>query len=183
MPKTGKAAPRSDVKILSPQPVIWEIGNKTFEQKPLRIDRLGDVLEEILNVMLGSGRGAMLSQVIESVGQEGAGDRLGQLAVPILARTLVAIPKRLPKIVSLIIPDAKEPYLRDHLNVRQALKIVQTFVEQNEIGALVQDFFDLLASVRQSVELAAVDLQDEAAMTTGVPLAAETEQEAPSEQQ
>lgn len=166
------------MKVLSPPSIVWEIGSKTFEQKPLRIDRLSDVLEEILNVLLGSGRGAMLNQIIETVGQNDAGDRLGQLAVPILARTLVAIPKRLPKIVSLIIPEAKEQHLRDHMGVRQALKIVQAFVEQNEIGALIQDFFDLLASVRQSVEQAAADLQEEAA-TSGMEPAVETEASEP----
>lgn len=160
--KEEESVQQTEVQTLSPKSVHWDIGGKLFEQKPLRIDRLGDVLEKIVDVILGSGRGAILDQLLDSLdGDEKKAAAQRQSLTPILVRTVVALPKKLPEICALIIPNAQERYLRDHLDARTAIKIVQTFVVQNEIGALIQDFFGLLGSVRLSIEEAATEMEEE----------------------
>jgi hypothetical protein len=151
------------LRILSPEPVPWDIGGKLFMQSPLRIDQLGDVMEEIVDIVVGGGRGAILDQIVDAAaGEKGAkGASIPPSTMPILIRTLVGVPKRLPKVVSLCLPGAKEQHLRDHLNARQAVAIIKTFIEQNEIGALIQDFFGLMTSVNLSVQQATEEIQAE----------------------
>lgn len=156
--------PQSELRVLSPEPVSWDIGGKLFEQRPLRIDRLSDVMEEIVDVVVGGGRGAILDQIVEAAAG-GEDVSISTATMPILLRTLVGVPKRLPKVVSLILPEAKEQYLRDHLNARQAVAIIKTFIEQNEIGALIQDFFGLMTSVNLSVKQATAEMQAEAGVS------------------
>jgi hypothetical protein len=148
---------------------MWDIGGKLFEQKPLRIDRLSDVMEEITDIVLSQGRGAIFDRIIDAATagadteEDGSASKpVDQATMPIIVRMLVSIPKRLPKIVSMILPDAKEQYLRDHMNARQAVQIVKTFIEQNEIGALIQDFFGLVTSVNLSVSQATAEIEKEA---------------------
>lgn len=168
---------QSELRVLSPEPVPWEIGGKLFMQKPMRIDRLSDVMEEIVDVVVGGGRGAVLDQIVEAAagGEEVS---LSAATMPILLRTVVSVPKRLPKIVSLILPEAKEQHLRDHLKARQAVAIVKTFIEQNEIGALIQDFFGLMTSVNLSVKQATTEMQTEAGIDEPGSDKAETTEEA-----
>ena len=156
-----KAEPRNELKTLAPDAVQWKIGNKVFEQKPLRIDHLSDVMEEVVDIVLGGGRGAIFDQIVDMAGKGDAKDVAGSAAMPIIVRTLVAVPRRLPKIVSMILPDAKEQYLRDNMNARQALQVVKTFIEQNEIGALIQDFFGLVQSATLSVQQATEEIETE----------------------
>lgn len=156
---------QSEVGILSPKPVPWDIGGKLFVQTPLRIDQLGDVMEEIVDVVVGGGRGAILDQIIDAADGKGKGASIPTATMPILIRTLVGVPKRLPKIISLCLPGAKEQHLRDHLNARQAVAIIKTFIEQNEIGALIQDFFGLMTSVNLSVQQATEEIQAEAGVS------------------
>lgn len=158
--------PNSELGTLSPKPVVWDIGGKLFEQTPLRIDRLSDVMEEITDIVLGQGRGAIFDQIVDAAAKGDAQTNVDRTATPILVRTMVAIPKRLPKIVSMILTDAKEQHLRDHMRPRQALQIVKTFVEQNEIGALIQDFFGLVTSINLSVGQATEETKKEAEMET-----------------
>ena len=154
---------QSELRKLAPKPVVWEIGDKLFEQTPLRIDRLSDVMEEITDIVLGQGRGAILDQIMDAATKgDGAKDTISQAAMPILVRTVVSIPKRLPKIVAMILVDANQQYLRDNMSARQAIQIVKTFIEQNEIGALIQDFFGLVSSVNLSVTQATTEATTEA---------------------
>lgn len=150
---------QTELQILTPEPIVWQIGDKVYEQMPLRLDRLGAVMEEIVSIVLGSGRGAIFEQIVEAAGS-GDKDAIGQVSAPMIAKTLVSIPSRLPKIVSLILPDAKEQHLKEHLNARVALAIVKAFIEQNEIGALIQDFFGLVTSVNVSMKVATKEMEN-----------------------
>ena len=175
-------AAQSELRKLAPKPVVWEIGDKLFEQTPLRIDRLSDVMEEITDIVLGPGRGAILDQIIDAAAKGGEGEQetISQSAMPILVRTVVSIPKRLPKIVAMILVDANQQYLRDNMSARQAIQIVKTFIEQNEIGALIQDFFGLVSSINLSVDQATTEMETEAA--TEKVLASDSETTAETEE-
>lgn len=159
---------QTDLGILSPEPVDWVIGDKLFQQMPLRIDRLSDVLEKVVDIVIGSGRGAIFDQLIDAAGG-GEGKMAGVATSPALARIIVAIPKSLPKIVSLILPNVTEKFLIEHLNARVAVAIVKTFIEQNEIGALLQDFFGLMTTVNVSMKEATAEMNELAASDTEEP--------------
>jgi hypothetical protein len=152
--KTPEPTSRNELGTLAPKPVVWDIGGIEFEQKPLRIDQLSDVMEEITDIVLGQGRGALLDQLVDATAQGDASQAIGQATMPILVRTLVGIPRRLQKIVSMILLDADEEHLTEHMGARLAIQIVKVFIEQNEIGALIQDFFGLVSSINLSVDQA-----------------------------
>lgn len=159
--------PRSELGALAPKPVVWDIGDKVFEQKPLRLEPLSDVMEEITDIVIGQGQGAIFDQIVDAAAKgDDAKDVLGPATMPVLVRTVVSIPRRLPKIIAMLLPDAKEEYLGAHLRPRMALQIIKTFIEQNEIGALIQDFFDLVSTATQSVNQATAETEEEAEMET-----------------
>lgn len=156
----------NDVRVLSPQPVLWEIGERVFEQTPLQIDRLGDVFEEIVDIVVGGGLAGVLDQLMDIQSAD---------IMPVLARVVAGVPKKLPKIVALALDMPKdEKFIRTHVRARQAVQIIRTFVVQNEVAALLQDFFELAQELRTGVEEVTADLQETLPET-------EEEEESPSE--
>ncbi len=130
---------KSSIETLSPEAVEVTIGDETFVQLPLRIDKLSDAMQEIIDAVLGGGRENLLDQLVG----DGA-----ENAAPMLLNLLIGIPKSLPKIVALCLDiPKKETYIRDHIKARPALAIVKTFIEQNEIQELLQDFFGLMGDL------------------------------------
>ena len=51
-----------------------------------------------------------------------------------------------------------EELLEEELRPRMALAIVKAFIEQNEVGALLQDFFGLMGSLQSSLDTATEEL-------------------------
>jgi hypothetical protein len=158
-----KAAPTNDVRILSPQPIVWEIGGKVYEQKPLRIDVLGDVIQQIVDVVIDGGRGALIEQLVTRMELEAklsgvdATNIKSDDLLPTMARIVGSIPRALPKIVAMIL-GADEKKMLEGLNARQAVQIIRVFIEQNEVAALIQDFFGLMTEMRQGLETATASL-------------------------
>lgn len=159
--KTETPEAMSELGTLSPKPVMWAFGGRAFEQRPLRISQLSDVLETIIDVVVSGGRGALLNEIVEN-SESGA-----ELSMPALIRMMVGIPKHLPKIASMILVDAEddEDFFDEHMGARNGVAIIKTFVEQNEIGALIQDFFGLVQSVNLSVNQATEETEAEAKET------------------
>lgn len=149
----------TELEVLSPVAVEWVIGDRLFYQQPLNLKRLSAVMKEITDVLLSGGRGAILDQVMDAVGEGGLKGAARQTVMPVLVRTIVSIPEALPRICALILEKGDEKYLDAHLGGRQALAIIKTFIEQNEVGALLQDFFGLLGSLEVSLTTATTQLQ------------------------
>ena len=138
---------KSTAEILSPKPVIWSIGDKEYEQKPLRIDKLSDVLQEVVDTILTSGRANIIDKLLD-------GNDVQAMA-PMLLQILVTIPKKLPKVVALCLDvPKKEIAIRDGLKARQAIEILREFINQNEITELLQDFFGLMGDLGLNQEVA-----------------------------
>lgn len=133
---------KSTTAVLSPEPVEWQIGDKTYEQMPLRIDKLSDVLQEIIDTVLASGRANLLGDLLNSKNVDMAA------MAPMLLQILITIPKKLPKIVALCLDlPKKETVIRDGLKARQAIQIIRAFIVQNEIAELLEDFFGLMGDL------------------------------------
>lgn len=158
--KTPKAP--DVMQVLSPEDVPWEIGGLTFYQRPLRLDLLGAAMQEIIDTVFEGGRAEILDQLIDTVGQSDTKAMVArQQFTPALIRMLVGIPARLPRVIASCLGGADEEHLLIHLRGPMALKIVQTFVEQNEIGGLIEGFFGLIGSVTESVTEATAALAEE----------------------
>lgn len=159
--KTETPEAMSELETLSPRPVHWDFGGKLFTQQPLRISRLSDIMETIIDVVVSGGRGALLNEIVANA-ESGA-----ELSMPALIRMMVGIPKHLPKIASMILVDADdaEDYLDEHMGARNGVAVIKVFVEQNEIGALIQDFFGLVQSVNLTVNQAKEETEAEAKET------------------
>lgn len=169
----------NELETLAPKPIPWVIGEKMFEQRPLRIQSLSDVMSEMVDIVVDEGRGVIFDQVLDAVAKGDAKDALTASAIPIMLRGLVAIPRRLPKLITMILEDVDEEFLNEHLRPRQAIQIIKAFVEQNEIGALIQDFFDLGSSLDLSVKQATAET--EMAMEMEMVQASDSEEETRTE--
>ncbi len=150
----------SELAVLSPDAVEWVIGGKLFFQQPLPLKRLSAVMKAITDVLLSGGRGVILDQIVDAVSEGGLAGPARQAVMPILVRTVVSVPESLPHICALILEKGDEKHLDAHLGGRQALAIIKTFIEQNEVGALLQDFFGLLGSLTGSLESATQELTE-----------------------
>lgn len=156
-----------DMETLVPEPVNWEIGGKLFEQRPLTLKRLSGVMNEIVDVLLSGNQNVLLDQVVDSLSDEGeVGESLKKAVMPVLIRTIISMPEALPHVCALILDESAEEHLDEHLRGRQAIAILKTFIEQNEVGALLQDFFGLMGSLQTSVTEATAELETEEAENT-----------------
>ncbi len=151
-----------EMATLSPSAINWEIGGKLFQQEPLTLKRLSAVMNEITDMLLSGGQGAILDQVVDSLSTDGKlADSMKPSVMPIIVRTIVSMPETLPHICALILDESAEKHLDEHLRGRQAIAILKTFIEQNEVGALLQDFFGLMGSLQVSMAEATSELTTE----------------------
>lgn len=147
------AKAKTDLEVLAPQPVIWEIGGREFEQRPLLLSRLGDVLQIVVDELLKTGN---IDLLLDTLGQQaeaardgGEAPTSGRAETIRLGLSLAAgVPKALPRVVSAIL-EADETHMREHLDARTAIKVIRTFVTQNEVGSLVSDFFGIVQEMQE----------------------------------
>jgi len=134
---------QNDLQVLSPQAVKWDIGGQVFEQLPLPLEQLADVLEAVVDELLESGNLSVLENLVAE-GKESLGNvdgmRMG-------LRIAASLPRSLPKVAAVIL-GGDEDFFRKNLKMRVAVAIIRTFVVQNDIGPLVQDFFGLIGDFK-----------------------------------
>ncbi len=147
----------NDLQTMAPKPVIWTVGGQEFEQKPANLDKLADIMDVIVEEVLASGKGELLSKLIDSASDaspsasdgEGAVDAAKKVAAGMdqemlvgFVRILATLPRAMPRISATIL-SADLDHFKEHLRMRTAVGILRTFVAQNDVGAIIQDFFGL----------------------------------------
>ena len=144
--------------VLAGEGHLWEFEGRAFDQRPLKLRRLSAVLKEVIDTVIGNGRTAILDQFLDSVGDDGeVTGKAREALTPIITRLVIQVPEALPKVCALILePETSkvsdtETYLGDHMNARQGVAVIKLFIEQNEIGELLQDFFGLMGTVQTSM--------------------------------
>lgn len=149
---------KNDLGVLAGEGYKWTIEGRLFEQKPLKLRRLSAVMEEVIDTIIGQGRTALLDQLLDAVGDNDTiPDAAKQTLTPVITRLIVQIPASLPKVCALILEHETkkvsdtETYLGDNMTAREGVAVLKLFIEQNEIGELIQDFFGLMGSVRGSL--------------------------------
>lgn len=140
---------KSDLEVLAPTPVIWKIGDQEFEQRPLPLSRLGEVLQIVVDELLKTGNIDLLFDTLGQAAEEGKEvPTVGRADTIRLALGLAAgVPKALPQVVAAIL-EADEAHMREHLGARTAIAVVRKFVEQNDVGALISDFFGIVQEIQ-----------------------------------
>ncbi len=149
--------PQNDLQTMAPKPVIWEVGGQDFEQTPANLDKLADIMDVIVEEVLASGKGELLSKLIDNATDAdadtdtaaGAVDAAKKVASGMdqemlvgFVRILATLPRAMPRISATIL-SADLDHFKEHLRMRTAVGVLRTFVEQNDVGAIIQDFFGL----------------------------------------
>ncbi len=141
----------NDLQTMAPKPVIWTVGKQDFEQKPANLDKLADIMDVIVEEVLASGKGDLLSKLVDSAtNEEGTPEEVAKKAAAGMdqemlvgfVRILATLPRAMPRIAATIL-SADVDHFKEHLRMRTAVGVLRTFVVQNDVGAIVQDFFGL----------------------------------------
>lgn len=169
---TTKSEAKNDLKVLAPETVTWEIGDQTFEQAPATLDRLADIMDVIVDEVLASGKGELLDKLMDTTtaaGEAGEGDK-SKDAVETAKQSIVSdremlmsfvrivatLPRALPRIAAAIL-DAPEDYLRANLRPKEASGILRVFVQQNDVGSIIRDFFALYRELKANLTMGESD--------------------------
>ncbi len=150
--------PENDLHTMAPKPVIWTVGKQDFEQKPVNLDQLADIMDVIVEEVLASGKGELLTKLLESVGDDDAVENADDVAKKVTSgmdqemlvafvRILATLPRAMPRISSTILA-ADLAHFKEHLRMKEAVGILRTFVAQNDVGAIIQDFFGLYSDLK-----------------------------------
>jgi hypothetical protein len=159
---TRKAA-ENDLKVLAPATVTWEIGDLAFEQAPATLDRLADIMDVIVDEVLAGGKGDLLDKLMDTataVGKDDSPEAAVEAAksgitsdremLMSFVRIIATLPRALPRIAAAIL-GAPEDYLRANLRPKEASGILRVFVQQNDVGSIIQDFFALFQELKASL--------------------------------
>lgn len=139
MPRERKT--KTPTEALTEVPVVWRIGDRQYTQRALSISgttRLLRLLSEQISTVVNTPFFASLAAM--DMSQVDA-EKLTAMVVAALA----AVPDLLPKLLTVMIgaPDEDAEYIADNAAPSLAIKIVETFLDQNEPEVLVQGFFGL----------------------------------------
>ncbi len=150
----------NDLKVLAPETVNWEIGGKLFTQSPATLDQLADVMDVIVDEVLASGKGELLDKLMDTATAVGGGEKdekdVADTAKSVIAdremlssfvRIIATLPRSMPRIAAAIL-GAPEDFLRTNLRPKEAFGILRIFIQQNDVGSIIQDFFGLFQELK-----------------------------------
>lgn len=141
-PKKVTAKPDADV--LMPVGVEHKIGDRTYTQEPLTIRTMGGVLAVAAVIF---GRVLDDPDVLASLQIINLDTMVGRAqAVQTAVKMIMSVPPELPAFLAAVLnvdslDDAE--YIGDHCRPVTLVKIIDTFIEQNEPEEMIQAFFAL----------------------------------------
>lgn len=149
----------SDLKVLAPESVTWEIGDKTCHQSPATLDQLADIMDVIVDEVLTSGKGELLDKLMATANAAGDGENPEKAGLEAISdrdtltsfvRIIATLPRAMPRISAAILGES-EDFLRANLRPKEAFGILRIFITQNDIGSIIRDFFALFSEMKASV--------------------------------
>lgn len=163
---TKSKVAENDLKVLAPGTVTWVIGDQTFEQAPATLDRLADIMDVIVDEVLAGGKGELLDKLMDTATAVGESEESGKGAVEAAKQSIISdremlmgfvriiatLPRALPRIAAVIL-DAPEDFLRTNLRPKEAVSILRVFVQQNDVGSIIQDFFGLFNELKVNLTM------------------------------
>lgn len=135
---------KPDTEVLMPQPVEHKIGDRIFTQEPLTIRTMGGVLAVAATM---SARILEDPEIMISFANVELETMTGRAQLmQAFIKCIMAIPPELPAFLASVlnvesVEDAD--YIGDHCRPVTLLKIIDTFISQNEPEEMIQAFFAL----------------------------------------
>ena len=155
----------NDLKVLSPEIVVWKVGDREFKQTPATLDALADIMDVIVDEVLSSGNSNLIDKLMNTANavsddddekkNDGSEEGLKSVArnlasdrelITGLIRIVATLPRAMPRIAAAILDTeegATEDYLRANLRPKEAFGMLRIFIKQNDVGSIVRDFFAL----------------------------------------
>jgi len=137
----------SDLETLDPASEVLTIAGRTFTQRALGLRGTAQFIEVLATTMAETGN----YDVFNSLGDVDVSDTKKldmEKILPIMIQTLRILPNALPRLIGICLratsPDDEE-FLADNVTPITALKVVKTFIVQNDIPQLVRDFTEVAA--------------------------------------
>lgn len=135
----------SDLDVLDPTGETLTISGREFTQRALGLRGTAAFIEVLATTVADTGN----FDVFNKLGEVDVNDPNSidiEKMFPILLQVLRLIPEALPRLISICLraPDDVE-FLAEYVTPITALKIVKTFVVQNDVPQLMRDFTEVAA--------------------------------------
>jgi len=135
----------SDIDVLDPTGETLTISGREFTQRALGLRGTAALVEVLATTVADTGN----FDVFNKLGEVDINDTSSidiEKMFPILLQVLRLVPESLPRLIAICLraPDDVE-FLADNVTPITALKIVKTFIVQNDVPQLMRDFSEVAA--------------------------------------
>lgn len=145
---------KNDLEVLSPSAVEQVIGDRTYVQKPLSLrgttSLIAAIGQEVEKATASPALASLISSDLENVDVASL--------IPNMVEILATIPNAVPRILTVILTGKEDvdeiEYINDNCRLPQAVRILRTFIEQNEPEELIENFMVLRSTFTNAVNKA-----------------------------
>lgn len=143
-----------DIQVLDPEAVDVKIAGREYTQRALGLRGTGKFLDVLATTISGTGSADLFQQIGDVNVDDPANVDVDKF-LPILLQAVRAIPDALPKLLGIVLraPDDEE-FLAEEATPIDAMRVVKTFITQNDIPQLVRDFSSVTALFSKTVAAA-----------------------------
>jgi hypothetical protein len=142
--------------LIGTEPVQLTIGGRTFIQEELGIEQAATLTESAVRIV----NQAIEAGTINIKEVEGIDPNDTSTIWPVLMKAMKLLPEAVGELfATLLLTEQGELletedrlFVRRHLKIRQAMGMISTFVQQNDIPGVVQSFFSTRDAVVQGVQ-------------------------------
>ncbi len=141
----------SDIETLDPVGEVVKIAGREFMQRPLGLRGTARLLDVLATAVADTGSFELFQQ-IGDVDVSNPDSIDVDKIFPILLQAVRTIPDILPKLVAIALraPDDEE-FLAEEATPIDAVKVIKTFITQNDIPQLIKDFMEVTSLFSQTV--------------------------------
>lgn len=141
----------SDIATLDPVSEVVKIAGREFTQRPLGLRGTARLLDVLATAVADTGSFELFQQIGDVDVSDPSGIDVDKI-FPILLQAVRTIPDILPKLVAIALraPDDEE-FLAEEATPLDAVKVIKTFITQNDIPQLIKDFTEVTSLFSQTV--------------------------------
>ncbi len=140
----------NDLQVLDPPSVRVTIAGRDFEQKPLGLRGTAALLDVLATTVTESGSFSLFSELGDIDLADPTKVDVDKV-LPVLLQTVRLIPDALPKLIAIALRTDDVEFIGEHVTPVRAMRIIKTFISQNDIPQLVRDFTEVAALFRQEM--------------------------------
>ncbi len=142
----------SEIGVLDPVSESVKIAGREFTQRPLGLRGTAKLLDVLATTMADTGGFELFQQIGDVDVSDPASIDVDKI-FPALIQIVRTIPEALPKLLAVALRgDAgDEEFLAEEASPSDALKVIKTFIVQNDIPQLIKDFTEVTSLFSQTV--------------------------------